>query len=332
MLRLARFVPSLILAAASLACAPSVPAVVSVEPPPGAEPVIVEAAPVRQPARTCERAGAEGILDVVPDQAQLLISINPRELMAAGAWVRLEMVFAKDSEWVQAMAIFDGCGLPASTWERLVIGVTRSEEYVLAGVAPGAGRDENARCLIEAIQRANGEEISAVVTPSPDLPSLRIIEFSDGRAYLIDDDAIAIATLGLADLLGDRLECVGPPAFGGPLTSWSRVLDPSATIWLAGAGWPEVESVLSVSAPPLAFVVAARFADGVDLQLEVLTSDPASAEAMAREAQGLVDGLRPMVPPGLVRAVEDMSVVHEGDAMQIGLSITGQEWDALLSL
>ena len=37
MLRLARFVPSLILAAASLACAPSVPAVVSVEPPPGAD-------------------------------------------------------------------------------------------------------------------------------------------------------------------------------------------------------------------------------------------------------------------------------------------------------
>ena len=75
-----------------------------------------------------------------------------------------------------------------------------------------------------------------------------------------------------------------------------------------------------------------RLADGVDLQLEVLTSDPASAEAMAREAQGLVDGFRPMIPPALVRIVNDMSVVHEGDAMQIGLSITGQEWDALLSL
>ena len=37
MLRLARFVSSLILAAASLACAPSVSAVVSVEAPPGAE-------------------------------------------------------------------------------------------------------------------------------------------------------------------------------------------------------------------------------------------------------------------------------------------------------
>ena len=233
MLRLARFVPSLILAAASLACAPSVSAVVSVEAPPGAEPVIVEAAPVRQPARTCERAGAEGILDVVPDQAQLLISINPRELMAAGAWVRLETLFAKDSEWIQAMAIFDGCGLPASTWERLVIGVTRSEEYVLAGVAPGAGRDENARCLIEAMQRANGEEVGAVVTPSPDLPNLRIVEFSDGRGYLLDDDAIAIATPGWADLVGDRLECVCPRCGGPGTLRVCRTRRPNAPRW-----WP----------------------------------------------------------------------------------------------
>ena len=173
-------------------------------------------------------ANAEAV-KLIPDEAEMIIGMNPKAISESELYKAFGSEMEKESDFKEAMSAFKDCGLEPKNIEAVVVGVkASSEDFVAIVGAEGIGKDETASCIIKNIQKMNGDEQVADVTKDS---GHKIIQFTDGRAFLVNDNMLALATTSWEDKIGELIDGKGTPAIDNGKKDLYGKVDTKAAVW-----------------------------------------------------------------------------------------------------
>lgn len=315
----------LLTASAVLACA-RVPAVApqpDVETPVAmtAPTVVVEAPSV---APTCIARTPQGALLLVPDMVEWVVHVGPGALLRSPAYKLFARQIEQGGQWTQMLDVLRPCGVAVEHIDHVLVGFNDAKDFVAILVAPGIARPDVARCLIVQRQAALPEQAVTDVRPLPDDPSLSMIEFSDGRAYLFGDDMLALTTVAWQDEVADLSSCRGAPVYDS-LGAHLPELDLDAPLWLIGA--PSSSSVTSLGSTlgldltgVSSVSASVHLDDGATLRARAQMRDAAEASSTAQALRGLMTLMGSASPPEL--AGLPSRIVFDSRDAQVRLEMT----------
>lgn len=318
--------PMLVLAFVS-ACKPP-PADVTA---PVAEPVAMdnkaifaEAAPITP---QCKATTVGGSLGLIPEGADMLVHLSPTAIARSSLWQVLEPALAQSPEWAE---VFSGCGMQVEEFEHLLVGARQSDEAFVAVVAgQGIGRPDRAQCVITAIQRSAGDEQAAQVETSPDDPNTLIIQFTDGRAFLLGENLLAVATTAWEDDVARLARCQDVGAVQRSLLDPMRAVDLGAPVWFAARPWPEIVDLLASSVSELGQMSSASanmyLDSGMEISAHVELGDPQTAASLASTLQGFIQMFAVGAPQGLTDVAGRMRADAAGSGVDMRVMLTVDE-------
>jgi hypothetical protein len=318
----------LLTASGVLACA-RVPAVA---PQPDVETPVAVAAPtvvVEAPsvAPTCIARTPQGALLLIPDMVEWVVHVGPGALLRSPAYKLFARQIEQSGQWTQMLDVLRPCGVAVEHIDHVLVGFNDAEDFVAVLVAPGIARPDVARCLISQRQAALPEQAEQTVTDVrqlPSDPSLSMIEFTDGRAYLFGDDMLALTTVAWEDDVADLSSCRGAPVVDS-LGAHLPELDLDATLWLIGA--PSSSSVTSLGSTlgldltgVSSISASVHLDDGATLRARAQMRDAADASSTAQSLSGLVSMIASAIPPELSGLPS--RIVFDSQDAQVRLEMT----------
>jgi hypothetical protein len=183
--------------------------------------------------------------------------------------------------------------------------------------------------VIKNIQKASGEEEAADVTKEE---GKKIIQFTDGRAYLVNDNMLALATTGWEGKVGELIDGKGTAAIDGTKKDLYGKVDTKAAVWFMAAIPAELAGMAAMAAPEAAEVKTA--AGSIDLSKGAAISILAGfetedkAKAVAEKVQGMFDGVKGEAPKELSAVVESVKIEAAGSDVKISVSASIEDLNA----
>lgn len=290
---------------------------------PGGEPsglgpaVIVETpAPA---AVACEASASSGAALLIPSAADIVGRLGPRQLMSSGVWSVLGPDIESEPDFDEALSVFRDCNVAPDLIDGVHLGFEiDTEDFVVVVTMPGIGRPELASCVLDGLQRmaesSEPIEISAYA-------GLTSVEFSDGRAYLVNDDELVVTTLAWQDEVARLIRCEGAPALGTVFHDLALEVDLSAGGWIVGALPPELASFLAMAGistqGELRFTVQLGFDSGFVYRFSATMHSVDGAASAAETLRQSISGMIPSAPPEARPLLERISVDAVGPKLWV---------------
>lgn len=276
-------------------------------------------------------ANAEAV-KLVPDEAEMIIGMNPKAITESELYKAFGAEIEKEGDFQEAKKTFSDCGLEPNAIEALVVGVkASSEDFVAVVAAEGIGKDDTASCIIKNIQKMNGDEQVADVTKDS---GHKIIQFTDGRAYLVNDNMLALATTAWETKIGELIDGKGTPAIENSKKDLYGKVDTKAAVWFIADVPSEMAAGAAAVAPEAAKVKSVvgtvDLSKGValDLLAGFGSGDDATATAdAAKKAFDEAKGMAALI--GLSAAAESVKIEAAGSDVKVTGSISMDEITAL---
>ncbi|MFO7563816.1 MAG: hypothetical protein R6X02_14315 [Enhygromyxa sp.] len=217
-------------------------------------------------------SGLPASISLIPDQAEVVVGIGLGSIMSSPIYALAAGELAKDQEFQEVVSVFKDCGLDPAKFETVVVGFSQSEDFAAVLVADGIGEDKNAACVTKNVQKLAGDpQVADVVTQD----GKKVIQFTDGRAFLVNDRTLALATTAWESSVADLIDGKGKPAASNSKKELFAKIDGSASLWALAT----VPTELAAMAPLLG--VPAEFASLRNLAASVKLEDGASVDMLA---------------------------------------------------
>lgn len=271
----------------------------------------------------CKGGANADAVKLIPDEAEFIVGLNPKAITASEAYKQFATEIEKEADYKDAMKAFEDCGLKPTEFDAVVVGANQAEEFVAVIVGDGIGEDDNASCVIKNIQKASGEEEAADVTKED---GKKVIQFTDGRAYLVNNNMLALATTGWETKVGELIDGKGTPAVDNSKKDLYGKVDTKAAVWFMAAIPAELAGMAAMAAPEAAEVKTA--AGSIDLSTGAAVTFLAGfetedkAKTVAEKIQGMFDGVKGQAPKELTTVVESVKIEVSGTDVKFSVSAT----------
>lgn len=277
----------------------------------------------------CKGGASADAVKLIPDEAEFIVGLNPKAITSSEAYKSVQAELEAEPDFKEMMTTAEGCGVKPTEFDAIVVGANQAEEFVAVIVGDGIGEDDKAVCIIKAIQKAGGEEEAADVTKQD---GKKIIQFTDGRAYLVNKNMLAMATTAWEDKVGELIDGKGTPAIENSKKDLYGKVDTKAAMWFLAEIPPELAGMAAMAAPEAAEVKTA--AGTIDLSKGAAVNFVAGfdsedkAKAVAEKLQALFDGVKGEAPKELAGVVESVKIEASGSDVKLSVSATTDEINA----
>jgi hypothetical protein len=270
-------------------------------------------------------AGADAV-KLVPDEAEFIIGLSPKTITGSEAYKSVADKIEGEEDYKEVMATFEGCGLKPTEFDAVVMGANQSEQFVAVIVGDGVGDEENAVCIVNAMQKENGKEENAAVTK---VDGKSVIEIETVSAYLVNKNTMAVASSGWKDKVGELIDGKGSPAIEGSKKDLYGKVDTKAAVWFLAEIPSSVASYAAFAAPEAAEVKTAvgtiDLSKGAAISLIAGFADEDKAKAAATALQTLLDGAKGDAPKELSGVTESVKIEADGSDVKLSISATSEE-------
>jgi hypothetical protein len=281
----------------------------------------------------CKGGASADAVKLVPDEAEFIIGLNPKAITSSEAYKSVATELEGQEDYKEMMTAFEGCNLKPTEFDAIVIGANQSEEFVAVIVGDGIGEDDNATCIIKALQKSAGDPEIAEVTK---VDGKKVIEGTDARAYLVNKNMMAMATTGWQDKVGELIDGKGTPAIENSKKDLYGKVDTKGAMWFLADIPAELAGMAALAAPEAAEVKTAAgtidLSKGAAINLLAGFDSADKAKTVATTLQGLFDGVKGEAPKELAGIVESVKIEASGNDVKISASATTDELTAAKSV
>jgi hypothetical protein len=274
----------------------------------------------------CKGGASADAVKLVPDEAEFIVGLNPKTITGSELYKQFSSEFEKEEDFKEAMSSFEECGLKPTEFDAVIVGANQAEDFVAVIVGDGIGEDDNASCIIKNIQKMSGEEEVADVTKED---GKKIIQFTDGRAYLVNNNMLALSTTAWEAKIGELIDGKGTPAIENSKKDLYGKVDSKAAVWFIADVPTELAGMAAAAAPEATevktVVGTVDLSKGVAIDLIAGFPDEAKATATATKLQEAFDGLKGMAPPELGGVVESVKIEASGSDVKVGVSASMED-------
>lgn len=274
----------------------------------------------------CKGGASADAVKLIPDEAEFIIGLNPKAITGSEAYKSIQAELEAEEDYKEMIASAEECGLKPTEFDALVIGANQAEDFVAVIVGDGIGEDDNATCIIKKIQKASGEEEVAEVTKED---GKKVIQFTDGRAYLVNNNMMAMATTAWQDKVGELIDGKGSAAIDNSKKDLYGKVDTKAAMWFVADIPAELAGMAAMAAPEAAEVKTAAgtidLSKGAAINFIAGFDSEDKAKAVADKLQGLFDSVKGDVPKELAGVVESMKIEASGSDVKLSVSATTEE-------
>ncbi|PRP90758.1 hypothetical protein ENSA5_61920 [Enhygromyxa salina] len=269
----------------------------------------------------CKGGASADAVKLVPDEAEFVVGLNPKSITESEAYKKFATDLEKEDDFKEAMSAFEECDLKPTEFDAIVIGANQAEEFVAVIVGEGIGEDDNASCVIKKIQKMSGEEEAAEVTKED---GKKVIQFTDGRAYLVNKNMLALSTTAWEDKVGELIDGKGTPAVENSKKDLFGKVDSKAAVWFIAEVPAELAGMAAMAAPEATEVKTV--AGSVDLSKGAAVNFVAGfgaedkAKATADKVQEMFDGIKGEVPEQFAAVVESVKIEASGSDVKFAVS------------
>lgn len=270
--------------------------------------------------------GFPASIGMIPDQAEFVLGFNMGAVMASPLY---SLAAGEQNPEVQQMVgMFKDCGLDPNKFENVVVGLSQGEDLVAVVVGEGIGDDANASCVIKAIQKQAGDpEAAEVVTQD----GKKVIQFTDGRAFLVDGRTLVFATTAWASAVSDLIDGKGTAAATGSKKDLFAKVDGAAAAWAVANVPAELAGMAPLLGAPAEFATVRSVTGSVDLSngatIKVLVGfeSPDTAQKLVATVQALVGEASKDAPAEVQGMLKNMKVEAAGADLQVVITATVDE-------
>jgi hypothetical protein len=267
--------------------------------------------------------GFPSAISLVPEQAQFVLGISPKGITGSPIYAMMAKELDNDPEFQKALSAFKDCGLDPATFESVVVGVSMDENFVAVITGAGIGEDKNASCVIKNIQKQAGDsQLAEVVNQN----GKKLIQFTDGRAYLVDARTLAITTTAWEGTVDGLVGGTGTPAATGSKKDLFAKVDGSATIWGVADVPAELAGMAALFGAPSEFSSIKQVTGSVDLSsgaavkmLAGFTSE-ATATKVTTQLQAMLAEAAKAAPAELAPMIGTVKIASAGADMTMSMS------------
>lgn len=270
----------------------------------------------------CKGGASADAVKLIPDAAEFVVGMNPKAITGSDVYKEFKSELEKEDDFKEAMKAFEDCGLKPTEFDALVVGANAEEEFVAVIVGSGIGEDENASCVIKNIQKMSGEEEAAEVTKED---GKKVIQFTDGRAFLVNKDMMALATTAWEDDVAKLIDGEGKAAIENSKKDLYGKVDTKAALWFIADVPAEMAGMAAMMGAPEASEVKTA-AGSLDLSKGVAVNfvagfpDEDKAKAVSEKAQTMFDGVKGEAPEDLKGVVDSVKIEQSGSDVKFAVS------------
>ncbi|KIG17017.1 hypothetical protein DB30_03614 [Enhygromyxa salina] len=277
-------------------------------------------------------------IELIPNDAELLLGLHPSLLAGSQLGAQLSRELAGEPQFQQAKQALDGCGLQPSRFESVLIG-WRTDQFVIALVGSGFGEDAQAICMIEAAQRLVGAAPDATISVQD---GKKIIDFPDGRVFLVNANLLVLSTAGWQRQVGELIDSADASGAKSAAKHDKRELlatiDTSAPAWLAAGLPPQLAMAANFMGVPevaAATTISGALGLGERAQVELTAGFETATQAQtaAVELQGLLanDTASTDIPAALHAALGRVHVGNVGSRVRLDFEVQAGDFAALVA-
>jgi hypothetical protein len=283
----------------------------------------------------CKSGANVEAVKLIPDEAEMIIGMSPKAITESELYKAFGSEIEKEADYKEAVQAFKDCGLDVNSIESVVVGVkASSEDFVAVVSAEGVGKDDTAVCVIKSIQRMGGDEEIADVTKDS---GHKIIQFTDGRAYLVNDNMLALATTAWEDKIGELIDGKGSPAIDNSKKDLYGKVDTKAAMWFVADVPTELAAGAAMIAPEASkiktVIGSMDFSKGVAVDVVAGFGSAEDAKAVADEAKKQFDEVKGMAALiGMSSAAESVKIEAAGSDVKVAASASLEEIKALQNM
>lgn len=282
--------------------------------------------PIELPAQL-SAAGFPGSLMLIPEQAEFIVGVSLGSIMASPIYALASGELAQDQEFQAALALLRDCGLDPAKFESIVVGFNQRQDLAAVLVGDGIGEDQNASCVIASVQKKAGRPQTADVITQD---GKKVVQFTAGRAFLVDDRTLALATTSWASSVVDLLDGKGTPAALAKQELLVKV-DGRATVWGLGPVPAEVVRMAPLLGLPAELktvrdvVASLELGEGATIRMVAGFASEDIATMVASKLRSLLGDARKIVAADLAGVVKNTQVETDGADVKIVVTATAAE-------
>jgi hypothetical protein len=267
--------------------------------------------------------GFPASISLIPDQAEILVGIGLGSIMSSPIYALAAGELAKDQEFQEVLSVFKDCGLDPSKFDSVLVGFSQSEDFAAVLVGDGLGEDKNAACVIKNVQKLAGDpQLAEVVTQG----GKKVIQFTDGRAFLVDDRTLALATTAWESSVSDLIDGKGTAAASNSKKEMLAKINGGASVWGVASVPAEIASMAPMLGAPTELASLRSLSGSVDLKdgatITVLAGvgAEATAKALADKLQVMLGDASKDAPAEMVPVIQSTKIEAAGSDVKIAMT------------
>lgn len=281
----------------------------------------------------CKGGASADAVKLVPDEAEFIVGMHPKDLSESELYKKFSADLEGEKDFQEAMALFKDCDLDPMTFEAVVVGANQGGEFVAIVAGSNVGKKDEAVCVIKAIQKQAGdEEIADVVKEG----GKNVINFTDGRAFLVNDNMLALSTTAWQDKVGELIDGKGTPAVENSKKDLMGKVDTKKGIWFVANVPSEMAGMAAMAGPEVTEVKSVAgnfdFSKGVAIDFVANFGEDGKAKAAADKVQELFDSVKGEAPDNLKTMVETVKIEASGADVKLSASASMEDIEAAKSL
>lgn len=281
----------------------------------------------------CKGGASADAVKLVPDGADFIVGVSPKALSESELYAKFAPQFENEADFKELMTTFKDCGLDPLKFEAVVVGANQTQDFVAVIAGDAVGKQDEAVCIIKAMQKQAGDEEAAEVTKEG---GKNVINGTDGRAYLINDNMIAITSKGWQDSVGELIDGKGSPAIENSKKDLMGKVDTKRPVWFVATVPADMAGQAAMAGPELAEVKSVAgsidMSKGVAVELIAGFESAEKATAAADKAKGLFDMAKGQAGDKLTGVTESVKIEASGNDVKFSASATMEDIDAAKAL
>lgn len=277
----------------------------------------------------CKGGASADAVKLIPDEADFIVGASPKAIAGSELYKKFAPEFQDSEDFKEFMSTFEGCGLKPLEFDSIIAGGTQNNDFAVVIAGAGVGKADNAVCVAKAMQKQAGDAENAEVVQED---GKSVIKTDKGRAYLVNDDMMAVASTSWEGALAKLIAGEGKSAADNSKKALLAKVDSKKPMWFVGTLPSEMAGMAASAAPAAAdmktVLGSVDMSKGFAVEVVAGFEDEAKAKAAAEGIQGMFDGVKGMAPPDLKGMVDSVKIEAAGSDVKFAVSASIADLEA----
>jgi len=277
----------------------------------------------------CKGGASADAVKLVPDEADFIMGASPKAIAGSELYKKFSPDFKESSDYKEAVGMFEDCGLKPLEFDAVVAGGASDGDFVVVIAGSGVGKHDAATCVVKAMQKQNGEDESAEVVTDD---GKDVVKFEKGRAYLVNDNLVAITSTAWETKVGELIDGKGKSAADNSKKDLLAKVDHKKAMWFVANVPSDMASMAAMAGPEATevktVVGAMDLSKGIAFEVLAGFGDKDKAKAAADAVQAMFDGAKGMAPEDLKGMVDSVKIEASGSDVKFAVSASMADLEA----